>query len=87
MFNTVPQALQCTASALQAADRAGEAHLGGREQCLGEIQKKSHAEDHDDDGDQASDGAWQGDVAEAGRGQRGDREVERVGIVGDLVVV
>lgn len=42
--------------ALQGANRTGEAYLGGCEQCLGEIQEKGHAKDHDDDGDQAADG-------------------------------
>ena len=45
--------------ALQAADGAGEAHLGGGEQRLGEIQEQGHAEDHDNDADQAPDGPGQ----------------------------
>ena len=38
--------------ALQAAGRAGEAHLVRLQQRAGEAQEERHAEDHDDDRDQ-----------------------------------
>ena len=42
--------------ALQAAGRAGKAHLVGPEQNLGEAQEQGHTADHHDDGDQPSAG-------------------------------
>src|SRR5204862_7799997 len=57
--------------ALKTADRARESYLGRSQQRLGEIQKKSHAEDHYNDR-YANYRSWQGDVAETCRGQRRD---------------
>ena len=88
MFKTVPHALQCTAS----GSWRSSAHCGQRKRTFGlqqrarQVEEQRHAQDHDDDRDQPPGRAGQRDVAEAGRGQRGDGEVERVGIVGDVLV-
>jgi len=73
--------------ALQTADRTRESDFRWRQQRPGKIQEQSHAKDHDDDRYQAARRARQGDIAETGRRQRGNRKIERVGIVGDLLVV
>jgi len=73
--------------ALQPTDRAWKSNFGGRQQRLRKIQEQSHAEDHDDDRYQATRRARQGDIAETGRRQRGNRKIERVGIIGDLFIV
>ena len=72
---------------LQRADRARESHLGWSQQRLGESQEERHAKNHYHNGYQAADRSRQGDVAETGRGQRRNCKVERIGIVGDVIVV
>lgn len=64
----------------QSAIRTGMAHLLRTEYRLHKSQEQPHAEDHDEDGHEATDAVGHGDVAETGRGQRGDREIERVEI-------
>src|SRR3954453_14369460 len=54
--------------ALKTAGGAWDSHLGGSEQRLGETQEESHAEDHNDNCDQATKRSWQGDVAKTCRG-------------------
>jgi hypothetical protein len=51
---------------LQAAVRAGKAHLGRIEKHPGEIEEEGHAENHDNNGYQSADRPRQSDVAEAG---------------------
>ena len=70
----------------QAAPAAGLAHLDGPEQHLRQPQEQGHAADHHHDRDHPPQRSGQGDVAEAGGGQRGHGEIERVGIVLDLRV-
>src|SRR6476469_7652459 len=73
--------------ALKAADRARESYLVSSKKRLGKIQEEIHAKAHDDDSYQTARRARQGDIAETGRRQRGNRKIERVGIVADLFVV
>lgn len=73
--------------ALKTADGAWESHLGGSQQRLGKTQEKSHAEDHNDNRDQATKRSWQSDVAKTRRGQRRHCKVERIGIVDDVIIV
>src|SRR3546814_6057746 len=70
--------------ALQAAVLALMTDLGRAEQHMRQAQEQRHPEDHDEHGQQPATGALQGDVAEAGGGQRGDREVQGVDVVVDL---
>src|SRR5689334_3876491 len=72
---------------LQATDWTWEPNLGRRQQGFGEIQEKRHSEYHYNNGYQATNRSGQSDVTETSRGQRRDCEVERIGIVGDLIVV
>jgi hypothetical protein len=72
--------------ALQAAGRARKPHLVWAQQRAGEIEEQGHAENHNDDRDQAANRAGKGDVAKAGRRQGRDGEIQRVGIVRDLIV-
>ena len=65
MLRIVPQATavhRIGIVALETAGRAGESHLVGPEQHLGEAQEQRHAEDHDDDRDHSSRRARQRDV-------------------------
>ena len=64
----------------QAAVGAGIAHLLRPEDRLHQPQEEPYAEDHDEDGHEAPGAVGHGDVAEAGRGQRRDGEIERVEI-------
>jgi hypothetical protein len=73
--------------ALQTANRARESYFARRQQGFGEIQEEGHAEDHDNDGYQPANSSRQRDIAEPGRRQCRNREVERVGIVGYLMIV
>jgi len=89
IFSTEPHALQCTASlSWRCRPQVGQGNrtLLGGQQRAGEIEEQGHAENHDDDRDQAADRARQGDVAKAGRRQRRDGEIQRVGIIRDLIV-
>src|SRR5215210_3078847 len=72
--------------ALQGACWAGKPHLGGAYQRAGEIEKEGHAENHDSNRGQAANCAPQSDVAKTSRRQRRNREIQRVGIVRDLII-
>lgn len=68
----------------QTAGRAFEAHFGWGEQRAQQIEEQRHTEQHDDDRDQPPGRALQRDIPEARRGQRRDREIQRVGVMADL---
>jgi hypothetical protein len=59
----------------------------GPEQHLHHPQKQADADDHHDDREKPTLRTRQRDVAEPGRGQRRDREIERIDIVGDRRVL
>lgn len=65
---------------VQAALRAGVAHLGGLEDGPRQLQEKSHADDHDEDGQQLAPRCGERDVAKTCRRQCGYREIEGVDI-------
>ena len=67
--------------ALQSADRAIVSNLVRPQEHLHQPKEQGDAANHDDDGDQVPQRPGEGDIAETGRGQRRDREIERVDIV------
>src|SRR4029078_7135704 len=66
-----------------AARRASEPHLGWTDQHLCKIQEEGYAENHDDDSDQTTRRAGEGNIAKARRGQCCNREVESICVVVD----
>ena len=68
---------------LQAAVGTLEKNLARLKQSSGQVQKQRHSAHHDDDRDHAPRRALQCDVAEAGRRQAGDGEIEGIYIVRD----
>jgi hypothetical protein len=71
---------------VQAAIGTWQIDLRGTENGLDEPQKQSHAKNHDQDRQQASDRIGHGDVAEPGCRQRCHGKVERIKIVVDVFV-
>jgi len=73
--------------ALKTTDWTRESHLGRSQQRLGKIEEQGHAKDHYNDRCQAARRSRQGDVAEPCRSERRNCKIERISIVGDVIVV
>ena len=72
--------------ALEAAIRALVFDLVWPDQDLDEAQEQGHAEDHDQHREHPAPMAFERDVAEARGGERRHGEIERIGIVGDVLI-
>lgn len=69
--------------AAQSTVRADMADLGRAEDRLRQSDEQRDPEDHDQDGEQPPGAADERNVAESGRGEGRDREVQRINIVPD----